>query len=55
MVGRGVMQYGIFGAPRMWDMAAGALVVQEAGGTVMTRFKESASGTHRQLRSILGR
>ncbi len=39
MVGRGVMQYGIFGAPRMWDMAAGALAVQEAGGTVMTRFK----------------
>ena len=39
MVGRGVMQYGIFGAPRMWDMAAGTLAVQEAGGTVMTRFK----------------
>ena len=39
MVGRGVMQYGVFGAPRMWDMAAGALAVQEAGGTVMTRFK----------------
>ena len=39
MVGRGVMQYGIFGAPRMWDMAAGALAVQEAGGTVMTRFR----------------
>ena len=39
MVGRGVMQYGIFGAPRMWDMAAGTLTVMEAGGTVMTRFK----------------
>ena len=39
MVGRGVMQYGIFGAPRMWDMAGGTLAVQEAGGTVMTRFK----------------
>jgi len=33
------MQYGIFGAPRMWDMAGGALAVQEAGGAVMTRFR----------------
>ena len=39
MTARGVMQYGIFGAPRMWDMAGGALAVQEAGGAVMTRFK----------------
>jgi len=39
MTARGVMQYAIFGAPRMWDMAGGALAVQEAGGTVMTRFK----------------
>ena len=39
MTAQGVMQYGIFGAPRMWDMAAGALAVQEAGGTVMTRFR----------------
>ena len=38
MTARGVMQYGIFGAPRMWDMAGGVLAVQEAGGTVMTRF-----------------
>ena len=39
MTARGVMQYSIFGAPRMWDMAGGALAVQEAGGSVMTRFK----------------
>ena len=39
MTARGVMQYGIFGAPRMWDMAGGVLAVQEAGGTVMTRFR----------------
>ena len=39
MTARGVMQYSIFGAPRMWDMAGGALAVQEAGGTVMTRFR----------------
>ena len=39
MTARGVMQYAIFGAPRMWDMAGGALAVQEAGGAVMTRFR----------------
>ncbi|PKB83519.1 MAG: hypothetical protein BZY88_01865 [SAR202 cluster bacterium Io17-Chloro-G9] len=38
MTACGVMQYSIFGAPHMWDMAAGVLAVQEAGGTVMTRF-----------------
>jgi myo-inositol-1(or 4)-monophosphatase len=39
LTARGVMQYAIFGAPRMWDMAGGALAVMEAGGTVMTRFQ----------------
>ena len=39
MTACGVMQYSIFGAPRMWDMAGGALAVQEAGGTVMARLK----------------
>ena len=39
MTACGVMQYSIFGAPRMWDMAAGALAVQEAGGTVMARLR----------------
>ena len=38
MTACGVMQYTVFGAPHLWDMAAGALAVQEAGGTVMTRF-----------------
>ena len=38
MTACGVMQYSIFGAPRMWDMLAGALAVIEAKGTVMTRF-----------------
>ena len=38
MTACGVMQYAIFGAPRMWDMAAGALAVHEAGGTVMARL-----------------
>ena len=39
LTARGVMQYAIFGSPRMWDMAGGALAVMEAGGTVMTRFQ----------------
>ncbi len=39
LTARGVMQYAIFGAPRMWDMAGGALAVMEAGGIVMTRFR----------------
>ena len=38
MTACGVMQYSIFGAPRMWDMVAGALAVIEAKGTVMTRL-----------------
>ena len=38
MTACGVMQYSIFGAPRMWDMLAGALAVMEAQGTVMTRL-----------------
>ena len=39
MTARGVLQYAMFGAPRLWDMAGGALAVLEAGGTVMTRFR----------------
>ena len=38
MTACGVLQYAIIGAPRMWDMLAGAIAVQEAGGTVMTRL-----------------
>ena len=38
MTACGVLQYAIFGAPRMWDMLAGALAVEEAKGTVMTRL-----------------
>ena len=39
MTARGVLQYAMFGAPRLWDMAGGALAVVEAGGTVMTRYR----------------
>ena len=38
MTACGVLQYAVIGGPRMWDMAAGALTVVEAGGTVMTRL-----------------
>ncbi len=38
MTACGVLQYAIIGAPRMWDMLAGAQAVQEASGTVMVRL-----------------
>lgn len=38
MTACGVLQYAVIGAPRMWDMAAGVLMVQEAGGIVMTKL-----------------
>ena len=41
MVARGVMQYCVIGGPRLWDMAAGVLLVAEAGGSVMLRRPKS--------------
>ena len=38
MTACGVLQYAVIGAPRLWDMLAGVLAVQEAGGTVMIRL-----------------
>ena len=35
----GAIQYAIFGAPKIWDVAAGVLIVEEAGGTVLVRRK----------------
>ena len=35
MVTRGVLQYALFGAPRLWDVAAGAVLIAEAGGVVL--------------------
>ena len=43
MTAMGSMQYAVFGAPRMWDMLGGAIAVQEARGTVMTRFRGEKS------------
>ena len=38
MTACGVLQYAVIGAPKLWDMLAGVLAVQEAGGTVMIRL-----------------
>ena len=35
LVARGVFQYSVFGGSRIWDVAAGVALVQEAGGMVM--------------------
>ena len=42
MVAMGVLQYAIIGGPRLWDVAAGALIVAESGGTVMLRRQPRA-------------
>jgi myo-inositol-1(or 4)-monophosphatase len=36
MVATGGFQYAVFGGPRLWDVAAGALIVREAGGHALT-------------------
>jgi len=36
MVSTGGFQYAVFGGPRLWDVAAGALIVREAGGHALT-------------------
>ncbi len=33
----GVFQYALFGRPKLWDVAAGVLLVKEAGGLAFTR------------------
>ncbi|HWO94580.1 MAG TPA: inositol monophosphatase [Dehalococcoidia bacterium] len=37
LVALGVLQYAIFARPRIWDVAAGAVIVREAGGSVLTQ------------------
>ena len=37
MAAFGVFQYVLLGGPRMWDVAAGVLIVIEAGGSVLVR------------------
>lgn len=41
LVARGVLQYSLLTAPRVWDVAAGVLLVQEAGGAVLV-WREGA-------------
>lgn len=38
MTACGVLQYAVIGAPRLWDLLAGVLMVTEAGGIVMTKL-----------------
>ncbi len=38
---RGSFQYVVFGAPKIWDVAAGASIVAEAGGAVLVRYRGS--------------
>ncbi len=43
LVAMGSVQYALFGGPKLWDVAAGVLIVAEAGGQVMLRPKGSRS------------
>jgi myo-inositol-1(or 4)-monophosphatase len=36
----GVFQYALFGRPKIWDVAAGVLLVKEAGGLALTQGKK---------------
>jgi myo-inositol-1(or 4)-monophosphatase len=40
MVATGGFQYAVFGGPRLWDVAAGVLIVREAGGYAYTWDKD---------------
>ena len=35
MVARGSLHYALFGVPSIWDIAAGIIIVKEAGGTAL--------------------
>ncbi len=37
MAACGVFQYALFGSPKVWDVAAGILLIKEAGGLAFTR------------------
>jgi myo-inositol-1(or 4)-monophosphatase len=41
LIGAGVLQYGVFWGPKIWDVAAGVLIVREAGGEVACRNEQS--------------
>ncbi len=39
----GVFQYAVFGRPKIWDVAAGLVLVNETGGLALTRPKRGSS------------
>jgi len=41
LISAGVLQYGVFWGPKVWDVAAGVLIVREAGGGLLTRPDKS--------------
>ena len=47
----GALQYVVLGGPRVWDVAAGVLIVMEAGGSVMVR---DGKGRRWESLTILG-
>lgn len=38
LIAAGVLQYGVFWSPKIWDVAAGALIIREARGEVRCRI-----------------
>lgn len=42
LVASGVLQYTVFATPKIWDVAAGTLLVSEAGGTALSRRGKDA-------------
>jgi myo-inositol-1(or 4)-monophosphatase len=52
-VASGMFQYGIFNPPSIWDIGAGLLLIQEAGGVVMSLGNRR--GPWRKLESIVGK
>jgi Inositol monophosphatase family len=57
MVATGGFQYAVFGGPKLWDVAAGALIVREAGGAALTWERGRWQPIHRfrAPRSELGK
>ena len=37
LVASGVLQYAIFGRPKIWDVAAGVIIIKEAGGEILLK------------------
>lgn len=50
LIGAGVLQYGVFWGPKIWDVAAGVLIVREAGGEVASRNEKS--GRWKRMRAF---